>query len=880
MSKRIFFLSALVIIASCKSTKQTTNKVENLPEVKIEASANTFKSYHASNAMSSDLVHTKLVVYLDWGKKQLNGQATITLKPHFYPVSSVYLNARGMDILSVKLLEKNNQFKGLQRTYVHDSLNIILDKQYTLDETYTLWIEYNAKPEELEEGGSDAISSDKGLYFINADGAEPDKPKQIWTQGETQSNSVWFPTIDSPNQRMTQEIYITVDTIYKTLSNGLLIYSTDNHDGTRTDYWKQSLPAAPYLTMMAVGKYSIVKDHWRNIDVNYYVEPAYEKYAMMIFGHTPEMMEFFSKTLGVDYPWEKLSQVVARDYVSGAMENASAILHGEFIQRDDREYLDETYEDVISHELFHQWFGDLVTCESWSNIPLNESFATYGEYLWNEHKYGRETADKGLQNDLGAYLREAQRKQVNLIRFEYEDREDMFDRHSYQKGGCVLHMLRKYVGDEAFFASLKEYLNTNRWTAVEIHNLRIAFEKVTGEDLNWFFNQWFLDKGHPELEINYEWSDSLKQQKVIIEQKQVASSHLFRIPLDIDIYVNGKVEHHRIVDEEAKQEFTFSVLAKPDLVNVDAEKMLVCSKKDNKPLSELIYQYYHAPLYLDRYEALQKAGSSYASDSEAAKMTMDALKDKYWNIRILAIKNIAPLAKKKKEQSKAELIRLATKDEKSAVRSAAIEALEKYFTDDDLITFFREKTNDLSYDVSSRALNALAKLSPDEGLKFTSSLENSSNEHILTSVADIYAEHGTAKNAEFFQRAYSESKGFTRYEILMSYGAYLRKADTGILSGGINFITDKARTAEPWWLRLSAMNALTDIAETLEKKSNDLSQSIKQLKKTKQNEGDLAAAQHEALTTKKLYAELLASIEDIRKKETNKRLVKIYRMKG
>ena len=855
-------LSAVAVIASCKTTKQAT-KLQNLPEAKIEASANSFRSYRASNTMSSDLVHTKLIVYFDWGKKQLNGQATITLKPHFYPVTSVYLNARGMDIHSVKLLDNKNEMHDLIYRYEHDSLFITLDKQYKRDENYTLKIEYTAKPEELEEGGSDAISSDKGLYFINPDGTEPDKPKQIWTQGETQSNSAWFPTIDSPNQRQTQEIYITVDTLYTTLSNGLLIYSTDNHDGTRTDYWKQSLPAAPYLTMMAIGKYSIVKDKWRNIEVNYYVEPEYEKYARMIFGHTPEMMEFFSKTLGVDYAWEKLSQVVARDYVSGAMENASAILHGEFIQQDDREYLDETYEDVISHELFHHWFGDLVTCESWSNIPLNESFATYGEYLWNENKYGRETADNGLRNDLSAYLREAQHEEKNLIRFDYDNREDMFDRHSYQKGGCVLHMLRKYVGDEAYFASLKEYLNTNRWTAVEIHNLRLAFEKVTGEDLNWFFNEWFLGKGHPDIEINYDYSDSLKQQKIIIEQKQTS---LFRIPLDVDVYVNGKAERHRIVVDEKKQEFTFSVSSKPDLVNVDAEKMLVCSKKDNKTMKEFIYQYNHAPLFLDHQEALQKAGGSYPSDSDEAKMVMDALNDKFWNIRVLAIKNIAPLAKKKKEQTKPELIRLAKSDEKSAVRSAAIEALAKYYTDDDLKALFTDKTSDSSYEVSAAALEALAKISSSDALALASTMEKSNNGHILSAVADLYAEHGIEKNSSFFPEAYSHTKGFGRYGVVMAYGTYLRKADIKVIENGIIFLTDKARTAEPWWLRLAAMNSLTDIKEQLEKKSTA-------------GQNDSPEVQHEKLAAKKLLAQVKDSIDDIKKKETNKRLVKIYQGK-
>ena len=380
-------------------------------------------------------------------------------------------------------------------------LSIDLDKEYTRRDTFNIFIEYTAKPDELKVEGSSAIKDAKGLYFINPDGEEAAKPRQIWTQGETESNSCWFPTIDSPNERMTQEIYITVDTNFVTLANGLLIYSAENGDGTRTDYWKQELPHAPYLAMMAIGEYAVVKDTWRDIEVNYYVEPEDEKYAMLNFGNTPEMLEFYSNLLGVDYPWEKYSQVVVRDFVSGAMENTSATLHGEFVLRNDREYLDRNHEDIIAHEIFHHWFGNLVTCESWANIPLNESFATYGEYLWEEYKYGSDAADHHLQKDLQQCLRS--RKQVDVIRFDYDDKEDMFDSHSYAKGGRILHMLRKHVGDEAFFESLKHYLSANKFAAVEIHDLRLAFEKVTGEDLNWFFNQWFLSPGHPKLVINY-----------------------------------------------------------------------------------------------------------------------------------------------------------------------------------------------------------------------------------------------------------------------------------------------------------------------------------------------------------------------------------------
>jgi aminopeptidase N len=287
-------------------------------------------------------------------------------------------------------------------------------------------------------------------------------------------------------------------------------------------------------------------------------------------------------------------------------------------------------------------------------------------------------------------------------------------------------------------------------------------------------------------------------------------------------------------------------------------------------MSEYVYQYHHAPLYLDRYEALLKAGSSYASESEEAKMVMQALSDKFWNIRILAIKNIAPLAKKKKEQTKAELVCLAKSDEKSAVRSAAIEALAKYYTDvadtSGLKTLFNDRTDDSSYDVSSTALDALAKLSADDALALASTMEKSSNAHALSAVADLYAEHGKAKNAEFFPRAYSQSEGFGRYEILMSYGVYLRKADTDIIAAGIPFITDKARTGEPWWLRLAAVNSLTEIAATLEKKSTA-------------GQNDSPEEQHSKLAAKKLLAEVRDAIEYIKKKETNKKLVKIYQGK-
>ncbi|HNP98092.1 MAG TPA: M1 family metallopeptidase, partial [Bacteroidia bacterium] len=540
MRKFFFPLIAILGWTSCSTTQTSVHssaKNDSLQEA-IEAVP---QIYRATYTRYADLIHTKLEITPDWKTTQVAGKATIQLKQHFYTSDSVRLNAKGMDIHQVCLLKKEGQKIPLKYSYADNMLRIQLDRMYTKDEDFLMFIDYTAKPEEVKGGGSAAIRDDKGFYFINPDGKLPDKPKEFWTQGETESNSVWFPTIESPDQKMTQEIYITVDSNYKTLSNGLLLSSTNHPDGTRTDYWKQSLPAAPYLTMIAAGDYAIVKDKWKSIELSYYVDPPYEKYARMIFGNTPEMMDFFSRLLGVDYPWEKFAQIVVHDYISGAMENTTAVVHGTSIQQDSGEYIDGNYEDYISHELFHHWFGDLVTCESWSNLTLNEGFADYSEYLWREHKFGRDDADRQNQSEQASYMYATAKDEPALLRFTYDDKEDMYDAISYNKGGRVLHMLRKYVGDSAFFASLKLYLDTKRFSSAEVNDLRMAFEQITGEDLNWYFNQWFVFPGKPSLSISYAWDEVNSQQSILLRQTQDFSKNtLYRIPLDVDFYYNNK----------------------------------------------------------------------------------------------------------------------------------------------------------------------------------------------------------------------------------------------------------------------------------------------------------------------------------------------------
>ncbi|HEX7845983.1 MAG TPA: M1 family metallopeptidase, partial [Chitinophagaceae bacterium] len=420
------------------------------------------KIYRETPARINDLVHTKLDVKPDFSKSHVYGKAWITLKPHFYSTDSLTLDAKGMEIKKIALV-KGTQQSSLKYKYDDLKLRVQLDKTYKAGESYTIYIEYTAKPDEYEAKYAEgAMLGIKGMFFINPKGEIKDKPTQIWTQGETESSSAWFPTIDNTAQKSTQELTVTVDNKYVTLSNGKLISQKKNTDGTRSDYWKMDLPHSPYLFFLGVGEYAVVKDTWKGKEVSYYVEKEYGPVARKIFGNTPEMMTFFSTITGIEYPWIKYSQITGRDFVAGAMENTTATLHQEGAQQDARELIDGNHwEGTIAHELFHHWFGDYVTAESWSNLTVNESFANYSETLWDEYKYGKDAGDATNYQSMQGYLSSGSENK-DLVRFHYHDREEMFDAVSYNKGGRILHMLRNYIGNEAFNKAMNLYLATNK----------------------------------------------------------------------------------------------------------------------------------------------------------------------------------------------------------------------------------------------------------------------------------------------------------------------------------------------------------------------------------------------------------------------------------
>ena len=838
-------LTIAVGLAACKVVEQTavndvepTNTVDTL-QTEISPAVDSIAeiiysnvvTYRGSKDRLHDLIHTKLEVRLDWAKQQLAGIATLELKPYFYEQDELILDAKGFDINTVSLVEGANK-RPLKYTYDGNQMTINLEREYKADEHFFVEIRYIAKPEEIQDKGSAAIKSNKGLYFINPAGNLNEKPQQAWTQGQTNANSAWFPTIDSPNEKTTQELFITVDNRFTTLSNGSLVYSLMNDDDTRTDYWKLDQPHAPYLAMMAIGEFEKIEDHWEvpggeEIEVNYYVEDEFADYAKDIFGKTPEMLDYFSKVLNYPYPWPKYAQIVVRDFVSGAMENTTASVFMEDLLVTDKELLDYRWDDIIAHELFHHWFGNLVTCESWSNLALNEAFATYGEYLWYAYKYGEEEAAYHQWESLQTYLEEAKEKKADLIRFTYEDQEDMFDHHSYDKGALVLHMLRNYVGDEAFFKSLELYLKEHAFGTAEIHDLRMSFEKVAGEDLNWFFNQWFFASGHPQLEINH----YQKGNVLTVEVKQnqdLSQTPVFSLPVMLGIWVDEeKAWEYPIEINASFEKFEFEIEDTVQLVLFDTEKQLLGEVSHQKTIDELIFQYYNGGKLLARYDALEKLGEIAFDNPDVYHVISDvflsALNDPFWGLRALAVDFFDEYEGEYLDDLKERLVNLVQGDLKPSVRASAITTLAS-INPDEYKLVIQKALQDPSYMVKGAAILGFSLTEDPNKLRILTEYKDSINTHIVLALADYFVTDKLYQQNDWFLERLNEAETEDLFYLVQYYGLFISKAPDSVVVTGIPVLKDVAKNNENEYIRLAAFQSLNLLpeSESLNEIKNDI----------------------------------------------------------
>jgi aminopeptidase N len=717
-----------------------------------------------------DLLHTDLNLKPLWNEKQMKGEAILTMVPYFYPKSEVTLDAKYFDIHEVKWMLKKGSTP-LSFSYTDSmKLKISLPKEFSKKDTLKIFIKYTANPERIKSLGGKAISADKGLYFINVDGSRKNVPTQLWTQGEPEANSGWFPTFDYPSEKHSQTLKVTYDKKYVSLSNGALVSSKLNADGTKTDVWNQKKPHAVYLTALIVGDFKIVSDKYKNITVNYLMEPQYEEMARPIFGRTPEMIEFFSKRLDYPFAWEKYSQVIVHDYVSGAMENTSAVTFNTMFQKDRRELIDDNDDETVAHELFHHWFGDVATCESWTHLTLNESFANYSEYLWNEHKHGLDEAQAQWQKDMAPYYQMANSKKEPLVRYDYEKPDDMFDVITYNKGGKILHMLRTYIGDEAFFKMISIYLKRFEFKTAEYSNLRMIAEEVTGMDLTWFFNQWYLKGGHPVITTSYKKADSGIY--LFVGQKHsFDSSFLYRLPIKVDIYTEkGKIT--KDIDVRNKIDSFFVATTSPILaVNFDATKTLIANKNESKKTAEWVYLLKNTPNYLDQREALVKIKNQ-MHKSEVYEAVLQSLSSPKHRI---VERSISYFDKEQIDTSarlENQLVELAKNGKTGALRAAALGAIENAKISSKYSDLIKNALNDSSYKVETKALKMLVALDSVAALQRAIKSTQSKSAQLKNTAFEIIANTKDEAYFELFKTAAEEASDYGKISVYPNFGKY------------------------------------------------------------------------------------------------------------
>ncbi len=568
-----------------------------------------------------DVEHIKLEIAVDLQTKNLKGICTTDFQVIAPSISKITFDA--IDLIVESVLDVTGG--ELRFDQSPKKLTVYLRKTLQPEEHFKILIKYHTTEPRA------------GLYFIEPDKDYPNRPWQLWTQGQDEDNRYWIPCHDAPNEKATSEIIVTVDERYTAISNGkLLNIHNDKDKKLKTFHWKESVPHASYLISLCIGEFAEIKDVWKNshgieIPVTYYTFIGRERETKLSFGKTPKMLDYFSKKIGVGYPYEKYAQVVAWDFIYGGMENISATTQCESTLHPESIELDYSSEPLVSHELAHQWFGDLLTCKEWSHAWLNEGFATYFETLWTEHEHGKDEALYELYTNENIYKEEAQSSYKRPISTNIVlNPSDLFDHHLYEKGARVLHMLRKLVGDELWWKTLQKYVSTHFARTVETVDLQRAFEETTGKALAWFFDQWVYQAGHPHIKAAYEWIDQKKLVKLCLSQIQADIG--FKLPMYFKVVTSEGEYLHEIDFYEKEQTYWFACSEKPKFVSLNPENPVLVDLDFNPGRELLIAQLHHDTDVMGRVFATKVLSKDHSRESIDA--LGDALElEKFWGVQ-------------------------------------------------------------------------------------------------------------------------------------------------------------------------------------------------------------------------------------------------------
>jgi len=638
-----------------------------------------------------DLQNVRVSLHFDIDQRKVFGEVTHTLAPLRDGLTQLDFDSADLKILGARVNGKDASFD------LHDNtLSVHLAQTAKAGETLEVNLRYEGKPT-------------SGLYFILPDKDNPGRAKEIWTQGEAEDTHHYIPIYDYPNDRATSEMILTVPGDWLTVSNGKIISIEDAPNGQKTWTWRQSLPVSTYLISFVAGEYVEKKDTWRNIPVTYNVPRGLGDTIDPTFSHTKEMLDFFSQRFGVAYPWEQYAQTAVDDFVASGMENVSAttLTVRDLIHADLAGEKPEAADGLLSHEMTHQWFGDLVTCKDWTNTWLNEGFATFGATLWEEHFYGADAAAYRYWRDQNRWMPSRDLFPVPIVTRDITDSVEYVG-NVYDKSGWVLHMLREQLGDEAFFRALKHYLEANRLRNVVTADLVKAVEESSGTNVDQFFDQWIYGAGAPRFRVRSTYDAAEKKISLTVTQTQKVEGRvgLFRVPVEIAVTTSSGEKLFPVEISKAEETFSFAVDGPPLMVLFDKGDKILKSLDFQKTPEEWILQLQTASDVPDRADAAVALGNLKDNDDVTGALGKAARQDKFWGVREEALR---ALGRENSPASRKQVL-AALSNEQPWVRQVAVEQLGHFQNDGDVAKRLQNiYKDDKSYSVRGAALQSLAQ---------------------------------------------------------------------------------------------------------------------------------------------------------------------------
>ncbi|HUK53152.1 MAG TPA: M1 family aminopeptidase [Candidatus Binatia bacterium] len=575
-----------------------------------------------------DLQHSTLRLSFDTADRKVIGDVEHRVSMLHDAATRIVFDCAALEVESVMLDGHPAKYE-----LAAEQLAVLLPAPARSGDAHTVEIRYQGHPRQ-------------GMFFILPDKNYPQRPTEIWTQGEAEDTRFYLPTYDYPNDRLTTDTYLTVPAGWETISNGRLEGKTADANGRVTWHWAQHEPVSTYLISVVAGEFDHLEDTRTAPPLSYYTPRGEGDRIPPTFGRTRAMVDFFSSTFGVPYPWNKYAQVAVNEFTEDGMENTSAttlsaraLIHPALAAEEP-----EGEDDLISHELAHQWFGDLVTCQDWTNLWLNEGFATVAEYIWEEHAFGRDSADFRRWRDARDWFLSERLFQVPIVTSNFTDSME-YSGNTYNKAGLVLYMLREQMGAVEFYAGLKHYLEKYRYQNVTTADLQHALEESSGQKLDAFFRQWLYGAGAPQLAMRYTFDSAARQVRLEVRQtqKMEGAVGLFTLHAQVEIATAAGTRRFPIVISKLSEAFSFPAETAPWMVLFDPGDTLLVATDFQKPVAEWIYQLRKGSSASDRADAASVLGGIREQPAVFNALAETARGDLFWGVRSEALQALARL---------------------------------------------------------------------------------------------------------------------------------------------------------------------------------------------------------------------------------------------